>query len=193
MIFELLHAPFPNGYSDALLPLAECKKHLRVTSPDEDDLIKVLRDAAIEFIEQYCAVRLGPMTGLRWRAQAFPCAASIPLMLSVSPVTEISAVTWRDGAGVEVIGVASNYRFSASGDVLPAINGRWPTGVGGSVVIEFSAGYPANGAPRSLLMAAKMFLGHLWMHREAVVDSGSTGEVPFGVRQLCSPFRRVLI
>ncbi|PNU02514.1 head-tail connector protein [Novosphingobium guangzhouense] len=193
MIFELLHTPFPDGYGEALLPLAECKKHLRVTSSDEDELIEVLRDAAIEFIERYCAVRLGPMTGLRWQARGFPCAPSIPLMLSVSPVTAITSMTWRDGAGQEVTGVPGDYRVAASGDVLPAIAGRWPSGVGGSLAIEFSAGYPAGAAPKSLLMAAKMFLGHLWMHREAVVDSGSMGEVPFGVRHLCSPFRRVLI
>jgi hypothetical protein len=42
-------------------------------------------------------------------------------------------------------------------------------------------------------MAAKMFLGHLWSHREAVVDSGTAGEVPFGVRQLCGPFVPVQI
>lgn len=193
MIFELLHAPFPDGYGDALLPLAECKTHLRVTSADEDDLIEVLRDAAIEFIEQYCAVRLGPVTGLRWQAQGFPSAANVPVMLSASPVTAITAVTWRDGTGAEVVGVPGDYRVSAGGDVLPAIAGQWPSGVGGSVVIVFDAGYPEGEAPRSLLMAVKMFLGHLWTHREAVVDSGSMGEVPLGVRQLCAPFRRVLI
>ncbi|MBT0667072.1 phage head-tail connector protein [Novosphingobium profundi] len=193
MIFELLHVPFPDGYGEGLLPLEQCKRHLRITSDDEDELIQVLRDAAIEFVEQYCGVRLAPMTGLQWQAQRFPVAASVPLPLSVAPVTAITSVSWLDTDGGEVTGSPDDYRVTSRGDVLPAISSRWPSAVGGMVKIEFEAGYPSGSAPKSLLMAAKMFLGHLWMHREAVIDSGSMGEVPFGVRQLCAPFSRVLI
>ena len=51
MVFELLHAPFPDGYAEALLPLAQCKKHLSIGGSlpvEEDALIAILRDAAIK-------------------------------------------------------------------------------------------------------------------------------------------------
>jgi hypothetical protein len=43
------------------------------------------------------------------------------------------------------------------------------------------------------MAAIRLFLGHLYKNREAVTDRGTEAEVPFGVRQLCAPFRRVLI
>lgn len=193
MIFELLHAPFPEGYGDELLPLAECKAHLRVTSEDEDDLISILRDAAIEFVEQYCSIRLGVVAGLVWRAERLPSHSTAKLLLGISPVASIQSVEWSDLAGAPVFGDPEDYRITSHGEVLPVVSGSWPVGVGGGVTITFTAGYEPGQAPRSLLMAAKMFLGHLWSHREAVIDSGTAGEVPFGVNQLCSPFRSVLI
>ena len=36
-------------------------------------------------------------------------------------------------------------------------------------------------------------LGHLYMNREAVIVGTVSGEVPFGVTQLCSSFRPVVI
>lgn len=189
MIYELLQAPLPEGYADGLLPMAECKRHLRVTSNDEDELLMVLRDAAIEFIEQYCEVRFAA-TELTWRAERFPRSSSQPLDLSASPVIALSSVTWLGPSGDQVEGEVATFRLGTKGDVLPSIGGAWPTDVGGGIEIAFTAGYADDGAPKSLLLAAKMFLGHLWMNREAVVDSGSAGEVPFGIRQLCRPFMR---
>jgi len=195
MIFELLHAPYPEGYGEALLPLDLCKVHLRADSgsQDEDDLIAALRDASIEFVERYCSVRLRETEGQVWRAEGFPTLDSRPLVLGVRPVSEITDVTWRSGAGEVVQGAAGDIRVTAQGDLLPAGGCRWPRGVSGGVEITFTAGYPAGQAPASLLAAVRMFLGHLYKHREAVTDRGAEAEVPLGVRQLCAPFRRIVI
>lgn len=193
MIFELLHAPFPEGYGEAILSIDECKAHLRVDGDDEDDLIGALRDASIEFVERYCSVKLAPTAGLIWQAAGFPRAFSTPIMLSVSPVTAITAITWANGAGNPVIGVPADYRLTARGDLLPAVGARWPSCAGGAVSVEFTAGYAPGAAPRSLIAAVRLFLGHLYKNREAVTDRGTEAEVPFGVRELCASFRRVLI
>jgi uncharacterized phiE125 gp8 family phage protein len=153
----------------------------------------VLRDAAVDFIEQYCSVRLLQTPGLVWSAEGFPSAGSRALALGVRPVQSIEAVSWLDGTGAEITGAPASFRLIPSGDVLPSIGSAWPYGVGGSVKITFTAGYAPGAAPKSLLQAVKMFLGHLWLHREAVIDSGSTSEVPMGVATLCAPFRRILI
>jgi uncharacterized phiE125 gp8 family phage protein len=191
MIFELLHAPYPVGYCDAILDLEACREHLRVDDDADDDLIAALRDASIEFVERYCEIRLLSTEGIEWRAEGFP--NNRPISLSVSPVTAITAITWRNGSGNAVTGTPGDYRLTAKGDVSPAIAGQWPSGVGGDVVIQFTAGYAEGEAPPSLLAAVRMFLGHLYKNREAVTDRGTEGEVPFGVRQICAPFRRVII
>jgi len=194
MVFELLHAPFPDGYTEALLPLDQCKQHLSIGGSlpiAEDGLIGILRDAAIEFVERYCSVRLGPLTDMVWRAEGFPCSSRQALSLGVSPVTQITAISWRDSAGAAVNGVVGDFRVSSRGEVLPAVSGCWPGDVGGAVEITFDAGHAANAAPASLLQAARMFLAHLWMNREAVIVGAVAEEAPFGVRALCAPYRRV--
>lgn len=193
MIFELLHVPFPEGYGDEILSLDACKTHLRVDGEDEDDLIAALRDASIDFIERYCEIKLSPTTGLRWTAGGFPSGPTQGLLLSVSPVRSLTSIAWLDATGSSVEGALGDFRLTPRGDVAPAIGGNWPSNVGGGVTIVFSAGYDAGAAPPSLLAAIRLFLGHLYKNREAVTDRGTEAEVPFGVRQLCAPFRRVLI
>ncbi|EJL25602.1 head-tail connector protein [Novosphingobium sp. AP12] len=193
MIFELLHVPFPGGYGDAILPIEACKAHLRVDGEDEDDLIAALRDASIDFVERYCQIKLAPTEGIKWTAGGFPCSTAQALPLSVSPVRSITSIGWLDAAGAAVEGDVGNFRLTQRGDLAPAIGGSWPSGIGGGVSIVFAAGYDAEAAPPSLLVAVRMFLGHLYKNREAVTDRGTEAEVPFGVRQLCAPFRRMLI
>ena len=195
MIFELLHAAMPSGYAQALLPLAQCKAHLGLMADDTDDdaLVEAFRDAAIEFVERYCGLYLGPREGLVWRAEQFPASDAAPILLGAGPVTEITSVSWTDNAGAPATGDVADYRAISRGDVLPAWGETWPSDVSGGIEIEFAAGFPDNGCPRSLLHAARLFLGHLWLHREAVIDSGAVGDMPLGVAVLCHPFRRMMI
>lgn len=183
----------PAGYGDAILSLDDCKAHLRVLSADENDLIGALRDAAIEYVERYCGVKLGPLTGLTWRAESLPSATSAHVDLALRPVTGLTSVTWQDGNGGPVVGTVGDFRVSAGGQLRPAIGKSWPSGVAGEVVVTFDAGYAANEAPNSLLSAVKLMLGHLYMNREAVVTTGMAGEIPLGVAALCAPFRQVVL
>lgn len=189
-MFELGHVPMPDGYGDTILPLEDCKAHLRVSHADEDDLIAALRDASIEYVERHCGVKLGPAEGMTWRAERFPHG---DLDLAVRPITEITSVAWLDGSGAVVTGEVVDFRVSERGVLRPAIGGFWPLSVGGDVVVTFNAGYAEGEAPRSLLSAVKLMLGHLYMNREAVVTTGTSGEVPLGITAMCSPFRPVVI
>lgn len=195
MIFELGHVPMAAGYGEALLPLAECKAHVSL-EPDEtefDELLAVLRDAAIEFVERYCSVKLGPVVGTTWRAESLPSASCDTVSLGVWPVTEITEVAWLDGDGEAVTGDPEDYRVSAKGVLRPAIGGQWPSGVGGEVVVTFDAGFAADEAPKGLLAAARMFMAHLFKNREAIVTGTIAEETPLGVKALCAPFRPVVI
>ena len=193
MQFELGHVPMPEGYGDAILSLDACKAHLRVLDDSEDGLIAALRDAAIEYVERYCGVKLGAQTGLAWRAERLPSAASAHVDLAVRPVTAITSISWRAGNGAQVEGAVADFRISEAGALRPAVGKNWPSGAAGEVEVTFSAGYEEGAAPASLLSAVKMMLGHLYMNREAVVTSGMAGEVPLGVAALCAPFRPVTI
>ena len=193
MRFELGHVPMPEGYGEGILPIDACKAHLRVTHDSENELIQALRDAAIEFVERYCGVRLGPVTGLTWRAESLPRCTSDSISLAVRPVTAITSIAWQDGDGTDVIGDVADYRVGASGELRPVIGGSWPSGVGGEVVVTFDAGFAEGEAPPSLLQAVRLMLGHLYMNREAATAGGAVGEVPLGVTSLCMPFRRVMI
>lgn len=191
MIFELLHAPFPVDYTETLLPLADCKEACSVLNTDDDALIALLRDAAIEFVERFNAVRLGPITGLVWQAQCFPASASAPLVLGVSPVTQITAIGWKDSAGAAVTGTVGDFRLAQHGTVLPAIGGDgWPTDVGGEVQITFDAGYDEDEAPAHLIQAAKMFTAYLYLNREGSLSGKTVDYVPPGVVSLCNLSRR---
>lgn len=193
MLFELGHIPMPEGYGDDILSVEVCKAHLRVEHDSEDDLIEALRDAAIEYVERYCGVKLGAQTGLTWRAERLPSATSAHVDLALQPVTQITAIEWEDGTGAAVAGDVADYRVSSRGLLRPAVGKSWPSGVAGEVVVTFDAGYAADEAPPSLLQAVRLMLGHLYMNREAVVTTGMAGEVPLGVAALCGPFRPVVI
>lgn len=195
MIFELGHVPMADGYGEALLPLAECKAHVSVEDSETefDDEIAIYRDAAIEFVERYCSVKLGPTAGLTWSAQGLPSASCATVSLGLWPVTAIDAVAWLDSDGAEVVGDPEDYRVTAKGVMRPAIGGQWPSGVGGDVVVTFAAGFSDGEAPKSLLQAARMFMAHLFANREAVASGTIGGEVPLSVTALCTPFRPVVI
>lgn len=192
-MFELGYVPMPEGYGDAILSVPDCKAHLRVLHDSEDELIAALRDAAIEYVERYCGVKLGPVTGLTWRSQLLPANPHFSISLAVRPVTSVTGITWQDGDGAKVVGDVVEFRVSESGELRPLVGGSWPTGVSGEVTVTFNAGYAAGQAPPSLLQAVKLMLGHLYMNREALIASSLSSETPLGVTALCAPFRRVLI
>lgn len=189
MIFELAHTPYAAGYADSVLPLADAKAHLRVTGDSEDDLIEALTLASIEFVEKFCGLRLVETAGLVWRAESLPFRACDRVALGVYPVSSIESIAWADSAGDAVTGVVADFRIGAHGTLLPAVGETWPSDVGGAVEISFTAGFPDGEVPSGLISAVKLFLGHLYMNREAVVNTGASGEVPLGVRTLCGPYR----
>ena len=168
---------------ETILPLADAKAHLRVTHDSENDLIASLRDAAVGYVERVSGVALSSGTW-RWSVARFTSRIELPM----APVTDVGNVTYLDAEGAEQ--TYADARL-VNGSAYPAAGGSWPTAYD-SVTVEFTAGLAsANEAPE-LLAAAKLLLGHLFEHREAV--SGQTvNEVPLGVDALIQTYRKVLV
>lgn len=181
MMFELVAAALPDG--EAIVPLAECKDHLRIIGTDEDVLIAALRGAAIDFVQQYSKVRLSPQA-MVWRGR-FNAGG---IEMGTAPVTAIASIRYRDNAGSEVTLDPSEYTIGMHGRVIPATNRKWPGAVSeieNAVTIEFTAGFSSGGVPPTLIAAVKIMLSHLYRNRGDMPTKGTTGEVPPAVLSLC--------
>lgn len=187
MSFTIAPIALEDDYGETILPLAAAKAHLRVEADDtaEDDVIAALRDAAIDFVEQYSNLRLNRVQG-----QAKFAGFSPELMsLGIGPAATftVTGITYRPSAGAELIQLpAGAWYVDAHSVVYPAIN--WPTPAT-EVTITFEAGYEVETCPPSLLAAAKLMLGHLYSNRESIVTGTIATELPLGVRALCDRYR----
>lgn len=195
MLFELGYTPLPDGYGEILLPLEDCKRYLSLDLDDTefDDLIPALRDAGIDFVEQFCSVRLGVVEGLIWTAQELPGCSTETVSLGLWPVTQIEAIGWIGSDNVAVVADPADYRFTSKGVVRPTVGGSWPSSVGGDVEIAFTAGFADGGAPPALLQAVRMFMAHLFANREGVATGSIGGEVPLGVKEQCARYRLMVV
>ena len=185
MLFTLTPTAPGAGYGDALLPLPALKAWLRVDGNDEDELITALRDVAINAVEQYANLRMGPCEGLQATFQGFGGS----MRMGIDPVATlvVTAVSYQDRYGASVDLTDADWRIGVNGGLLPAIGAQWPAG--SAVRVTFGVGFPAGKCPPSLITAAKMFAAHLYANREAVVFNSTTGELPLGFRMLCDPYR----
>jgi len=185
MQFELAPLSLPTGYAEGILPLADLKEHLGVLEDDQDALIEIYRDAAIDMVERYCGVRLGPVEDETLRAESL----SSPLALGVWPVTAINSITWLDAQGEAAVGEQSDWRIVRRDTIALKPGRTLPSGIGGGVEIKFDAGFTDANRPAALVQAARLFAGHLFANREATTSGTISGEIPLGFRQLCGAYR----
>ncbi len=187
MTFTTTGAPLDG---DTVLPLADAKAHLRVLNGDEDALIAALRDAAIDWVERYCAISLSARA-FTYSGDGFPTRFRLPY----APATDVTAISTFDTSGAAVALDPADWQFRA-GHLYPAIGSSWPTVLNGagSVTVTFTAGYAsAADIPPAILSAVKLLTGHLFKQREATISGQVVTEVPFGVTALLAAFRTPVI
>ena len=189
MQFELAPFDLPADYGEGIVPLADMKAHLNVTEDDDDALIQVYRDAAVDMVERYCGVRLGECEGLEWRRESL----ASPVRLGVWPVTAITAIGWLNDTGTDVTGAAADWRIVRRDEIALKPGRTLPTGIAAGVVVTFNAGFTAANRPAALVQAVKLFAAHLFLHREAVISGKISGEIPLGFRMLCGQYRMPVI
>jgi uncharacterized phiE125 gp8 family phage protein len=164
----------------------------------EDALITAKIHAAMGYVERFASQVLTPRE-LEMVLGGFPC---LPELISIprEPVTAITSIKYtHPTTGAETVMDVADYRWSdASPDLVqPAFRAAWPVAANerGSVRVRFAAGYEDGLAPPALVAAVKHMFVHLYENR-ASVDAGAAAqavELPLGVRDLCMPYRRILI
>lgn len=189
MRFELAPFNLSASYAEGIVSLDDVKAHLGVLHSDQDVLIGFYRDAAVDMVEQYCAVRLAPCAGLEWRGEYLPRE----IELGVHPVTGVTEVKWLDSEGSNVDGDATAWRVLRRDRITLKPGATAPASVAAGATITFDAGYTDANRPAALVQAVKLFTGHLFNNREAVVMGTAAGEIPLGFRQLCSAYRMPVI
>ena len=185
MQFQITPFAVPDVYGEALLPLADAKAWCRVLHDDDDDLIAALRDAAIDMVEQYANLRMGPCTGMTATFAGFGPAMRIGI--GPAATLSITGIDYVDGVGApQVLGAGAWYL--SGGALYPHRDTQWPA-LARDAVVTFDVGYPTGACPAALIMAAKMFVAHLYVHREAVITGTISEEIPLGFMALCSRYR----
>lgn len=131
---------------EAIMPLEEAKRHLRVVGDDENTTIEELRNAAIDWVETYASWALSERQ-FRYLADGFTSIITFP----TGPVVSADAIDYRASNGDTTAMATADWLLSAG--MLFAAS-TWPTADyrPGSVQITFTAGAPN----RKLVQAAKL-------------------------------------
>lgn len=174
----------------------ELKAHLRVTSSAEDSVINDCLDTAIAMLD--AEGELGAaMISQTWAETFFrvpPVGGD--LALGLGPVSEISAVEYRDQAGAWHVADLADFDLYDGGG-RPFVRSRaWPS-IGDfpdAIKITFVAGYGATASdvPAPLRQAIKLLAANFYEIREPVVLGVTPAEMPISVDRLIAPYRRWL-
>ena len=167
---------------ETVISLADAKKHLRVTTTDNDGVIQAMLDAAVAQLDPASGGWLG--RALRpqiWelRLPGFPCGAhyrypSSDIELPYPPLIEVVSFKYDDSNGAEqTLAANTGYRVLGIGTlgkacVAPPYNGSWPSARndGESVRIRFNCGYESDADvvlfPAPIRQAILLALSHFW-------------------------------
>lgn len=185
MQFQITPFAVAEGYGEALLPLADAKAWCQVLHDDDDALIGALRDAAVYMVEQYCNLRLGPCTGMTATFVGF--GPGMQIGIGPAATLSVTGIGYVDANG-DAQTLASGTWYLAGGALKTPRGASWP-GDAREVVVTFDVGFPTGTCPAALIMAAKMFVAHLYINREAVVSGVLSQEIPLGFTSLCDRYR----
>lgn len=191
MSLKLITAP-----TQEPITLGETKDHLRVDSADDDALISVLITAARQHIDGRDGWLGRALMTQTWDYALYSFPTTDCLELPLAPVQSITSITYTDTDGASQTFASGNYALGADLDWSPRVNlgydKSWPStrSIPDAVTVRFVAGYAsAADVPAPIKAAMLMIVGHLYEHRESVVDK-QLSEVPRSVDSLLMPYRR---
>ncbi len=176
---------------DNIISLADVKRHLRVVHNLEDTLITSIRNAAIQWVENYANIRIGSVTAYgylpRFVASYFP----------VGPVREINTVEYEtDNDGTLATLSSSSFHKDIRTQPARIAFSDVPTVYEYALMpvrIEFSVGYDVAAIPEPVMAAIKLICGHLYENRQDEVIGTITSRLKLGVDALLAGERIMYI
>lgn len=173
------------------ITLAEAKLHLRVDHDDDDTLISSLITAARQYVELSTRRALVTQTH-QYVLEEFPCDHDIDL--ARPPIQSVSSIQYVDTNGDTQTFSTNNWRFipGEPGEIELKYGRVWPVTQprGDAVTITYITGYgDASDVPELAKAAIKLYLGHLYENREAVVVGAIVAKVPMAVESIIGMLR----
>ena len=180
----------------APITLAEAKQHCRVGHADDDTMIDLYIQAAVDHIEGNRGVLGRALVNQSWELtyDAFPFG---PIEIPLGPLVSVTSVEYSDPeTGIMTVWDSSNYvvdTASWQGWIAPVDS--WPASreTLNAVKITFVAGHGATAAdcPADLKVALLHLVSHWYENREAVGQNMSV--VPLTVEALISAVRKISV
>ena len=175
--------------ADGSQALEEVKEYLRVTSTYEDDLLTLLIDAAVGYVEMTTNKTLASKSYTQY------CDYFIDtIALDHSPLTSVTSINYIDTDGNSQLlssSVYSENSASAPSEINLAYGQSWPAtrDVKNAVTIVYSAGYATwTVVPELLRQAVKFLVGHWYMNREAASNI-KIEDVPLTVNCIITKYK----
>ena len=178
--------------STLVVTAAQAASHVRSVNAAELTELEDWSKAAQRLVETRMDRALTEQ-GWRLSLDAFPAVIKLPR----SPVIAVSAITYLDSNGTTQTLAASAYRVDSDAEparIEPAYGSTWPATlpVNGAVKIAYTSGHATGRpAPEQAASAIKLYIGHWYENREAVVTGTISTELDQAVEALIASCRIV--
>ena len=171
----------------APLSLVTVKQHLRVDGSEEDDILGIYLNAALETVEEYLWRKLRLST----ISEVFPFWKSVFDMSF--PVNSITSIEYFSDLSTEVTlgtgyyevyddGDIKNYVYRVGTTELPehVADKKFP------ITVTYVTGYPDGEVPNAIINAMLILIGEMYENRE---DSEYKSEIKKASRLALNPYR----
>jgi len=183
--FSFTATPAAGRNLDNVVTVAEIKSFLRVEHSVDDALLVRIRDAAVEYVQEYTNTLVGPHSCVGysdgWRTTMIP----------VGPVTLVNGISYLAQNGGSYLTLDTGYWFTDT-DAKPArVRFLSPPSLASdefnAVKISFSAGF--TDVPASMVHAIFMLAANMYEQRLPEVVGTITSATKYGVESLLSTHR----
>lgn len=166
--------------------LDRLKVHCRVRGTHDDDLIRMMLDAAVlQFEEHTCRKVL--TTGIELQLCEFPCTDT-PIQLPFPPFVSVNSIEYLDTNDDPQVVTGTRTRTGEIFTTLyPERDTEWPEvsdrGNGDELKINITSGYGEdyNSVPNDLQVSLMALVSHWYEDREV-------GDVPQSIKNLWGPY-----
>ncbi len=192
-------------YAGSVIPLSIAKQHCRIDHSDEDVILQLFLDAAIEYLEEHTTLVGGP-TLFEERHDSWDCMTA-RTYLSRKPIRDVVSISYLDEDDnlVAIADADWNWEVSPDGAFVYFGDGySFPelSVNAGAVRIVYTAGFdlsdtgesgtgdnPDLRRPMRFTQAALLLTGHWYANRETVNVGNIVNNLPFAFDALSHQLR----